>query len=74
MPKGVTKTKLDAYIKQWWLTGEEICAHCGSSYAYEVELRCPDCDGPTCPHCMLSYSGRHVCPECAAPDSPGGEP
>jgi len=75
MPKGASKAKLDVYIKQWWLTGEETCAHCGSGYAYELELRCPDCDGPTCPHCMLIYSGGHVCPECASPESDefGGE-
>jgi len=50
----------------WWLSsGEEQCSHCGQIYAYEVELRCSDCDGAFCPHCRsLHISGRIVCPSC----------
>lgn len=49
----------------WWLGGEEHCPHCGQEYAYELEFRCPDCDGPCCAHCKKQHQdARHVCPEC----------
>ena len=36
----------------WWLAGgEETCPSCEQRYAYEVEVRCVDCDGPMCPVC-----------------------
>jgi len=36
----------------WWLSGDEECPHCHQLYAYEIEIRCPVCDGPSCPHCI----------------------
>jgi len=64
MPKGRTGTK--GRIVAWWLTGgEEECPHCGQLYAYEVQFRCPDCDGPCCPHCKRKLTDdRAVCPAC----------
>jgi hypothetical protein len=41
----------------WYLSdGDEECPHCGQWYAYELEIRCPDCDSPSCPQCQ--------CPTC----------
>lgn len=41
----------------WYLSdGDEECPHCGQWYAYELEVRCSDCDSPSCPHCK--------CPTC----------
>ena len=40
----------------WWLGGHEECPHCHQLYAYEIEVRCPECDEPGCPHCVT----RHV--------------
>jgi len=49
----------------WWLGGDEECAHCGQVYVLEVEFRCPECDGPSCPHCRMTHAeGHFVCPEC----------
>ena len=39
----------------WWLEGEEECPHCHLLYAYEIEVRCPECDGPSCPHCVSHH-------------------
>lgn len=65
MPKRVTRTKTSA--PPWWLGGEEECVHCGQLYVYEVEFRCPDCDGPGCPQCKgMHTEGRFVCAGCAA--------
>ena len=57
----------------WWLgEGEEECAHCGGSYFVQVEFRCTDCDGPTCPHCkVLHAEGHFTCPDCVA-EKPNG--
>lgn len=60
------KSKPRSRLAAWWLSsGEEECPHCGQVYAYEIEFRCPDCDGPSCPHCKQRHSaGRFVCPGC----------
>lgn len=64
MPKVAKKSATRAVA--WWLGGEENCPHCGQIYAYELEYRCPDCDGPCCAHCKKQHQedARHVCPEC----------
>jgi hypothetical protein len=64
MPK--RKAILKSRVVAWWLSGgEEECAHCGRLYALEMEFRCPDCDGPSCPHCKKQHAeDRDVCPEC----------
>ena len=63
MAKG--KAKVQARVVSWWLSGEEQCLHCGQLYAYEIEFRCPECDGPSCPHCRKLHSaGHHVCVAC----------
>jgi hypothetical protein len=66
MPKGRSKAKSTTRTLPWWVSGgEEECPHCGQPYAREVEFRCPDCDGPCCPHCKKRHvEDRHVCPEC----------
>ena len=50
----------------WWLgEGEEVCPHCGQRYAYEVEIRCTQCDSPACPHCARSAAdGSVACVAC----------
>ena len=73
MPK--LEKKSAPRVMAWWLGGEEYCPHCGQVYAYELEFRCPDCDGPCCAHCKKQHEdvrhgdarhgdARHVCPEC----------
>lgn len=61
------KTKAKTTAMPWWLgDGDEECPHCGRTYVYEIEFRCPDCDGPGCPHCKHPHAkGHHVCPACA---------
>lgn len=50
----------------WWLGGEEECPHCHQLYAYEVEVRCPECDGPSCPHCVMQHVEHGiVCVACS---------
>jgi hypothetical protein len=56
----------------WWAEGgSERCPFCLQSYAYEVEVRCADCDRPSCPHCAVVERHTAVvrrcpdCPECA---------
>lgn len=51
----------------WWLQGEEECPHCHQLYAYELEIRCPECDEPSCPHCIcvICIEGRVVTEEAA---------
>jgi hypothetical protein len=53
-------------IKTWWLRdGDEECPHCGRMYFYEMEFRCPECDGPGCPHCTAIHTQGHVvCVNC----------
>lgn len=55
----------------WWLAdGDEECPHCGGLYLYELEVRCNECDGPTCPHCHVTHSeGYLICPDCHADSS-----
>lgn len=49
----------------WWLAGgEEECPHCGQLYAYELEVRCAECDGPMCPHCAVRSTSIYSCPDC----------
>ena len=64
MPKA--KAKAQTTVAAWWLSdGDEECPHCGQLYIYELEFRCPDCDGPCCAHCKkLHADNRHLCPEC----------
>jgi hypothetical protein len=41
----------------WWAAGgSERCPRCLQLYAYEVEYRCVDCDGPLCPFCAVTAS------------------
>jgi hypothetical protein len=53
----------------WWAAGgSERCPRCHQLYAYELEYRCVDCDGPLCPLCgvaTLTVEVREVrCGEC----------
>ena len=50
-----SKSHTKSSIPPWWLEGEEECPHCHLFYAYEVEVRCPECDGPSCPHCVSHH-------------------
>ena len=53
----------------WWLSdGDEECAACGHAYAYEVEVRCIDCDAAMCPVCVAWVTRQSFCPGCI----PGG--
>jgi hypothetical protein len=55
----------------WWLDeGGESCPRCLQTYAYEVEVRCVECDGPLCPHCAVRVTELVVrCPDCPAGDA-----
>lgn len=74
MPKARAKSHNRAHtggktagkIVPWYLSGrDEECPHCGEWYAYELEFRCPECDGPSCPHCKSKHAeDRVVCPSC----------
>jgi hypothetical protein len=66
MPKARSKIKTAKKAVPWYLSGgDEQCAHCGQSYTYELEFRCPDCDGPSCPHCKSKHEDeRFVCAAC----------
>ena len=44
----------------WWLGGEEECPHCHQLYVYELEIRCPECDEPSCPHCVKQHVERGI--------------
>lgn len=58
---------VDGKHDPWWLAGgEEECPRCMASYAYEVEVRCVECDGPMCPVCAVWSRERLevFCPEC----------
>ncbi len=65
MPKTAAGTA--SVITSWWLAdGDEECPHCGRLYVLEVEYRCPECDGPGCPHCKVVHAEGHmVCLDCA---------
>ena len=50
----------------WWLAGgDETCPSCERRYAYEIEVRCIDCDGPMCPVCAAWVERRSYCKGCA---------
>lgn len=68
MPKARSQSKTVRKVVRWYLIGgDEVCSHCGQLYAYELEFRCPDCDGPSCPQCKSKHSDeRFVCPGCVA--------
>lgn len=53
-------------IQPWWLTDTtEICPACSQAYAYHTEIRCFDCDGPSCPICVQTTTTIELtCPEC----------
>jgi hypothetical protein len=58
----------------WWLAGDEQCPHCQQLYAYELEIRCVECDEPGCPHCMQQQLERGiVCVVCSAGCEAAGE-
>jgi hypothetical protein len=50
----------------WWLVHTtETCSTCSQSYAYHTEIRCLECDAPTCPICVQVTSKRELwCNEC----------
>ena len=56
----------------WWAGGgSERCPVCLQLYAYEVQVRCTDCDGPLCPQCAVEVRLEMVarrCPECCHDD------
>jgi hypothetical protein len=54
----MSKTKLPS--TPWWLEGEEQCPHCHQLYAYELEIRCTECDEPSCPHCVKQHAERGI--------------
>jgi hypothetical protein len=55
MPKAKATSQRAGQAVPWYLSeGDEECPHCGQWYAYELEIRCPDCDAPSCPHCKCS--------------------
>jgi hypothetical protein len=63
MSKRATPAKQSA---SWWLGGEEQCPHCHQLYAYEIEVRCPVCDEPGCPHCVKQHVERGIlCISCS---------
>jgi hypothetical protein len=51
---------------RWWLTGEEQCEACEQHYAYDVEVRCVDCDAALCPLCAQWQAREGRCADCAA--------
>jgi hypothetical protein len=62
MPKQTSPAKQSM---PWWLEGEEECPQCHQLYAYELEIRCIECDEPSCPHCMKHHVERGiVCVAC----------
>jgi hypothetical protein len=63
MPKARPTSKTTTL--PWYLSaGDQECPHCGLLYAYELEFRCPDCDGPGCPHCRVKHTEYFVCIGC----------
>lgn len=55
-----------AKAKPWWLTADdEECPGCFQGYAYELEVRCIDCDSPLCPTCVVRRGKAVLCRECA---------
>ena len=55
MPKESAKAQTVNSVVAWYLSdGDEECPHCGQWYAYELEVRCVDCDAPSCPNCKCA--------------------
>jgi len=53
-------------LDRWWLAGgEEECAGCQATYAYEVEVRCVHCDEAMCPVCAVWVRRKSYCVGCA---------
>ena len=49
------KARTAQKVVPWYLSGgDEECPHCGQWYAYELEVRCVDCDAPSCPNCKCA--------------------
>ena len=69
MAKSRSNTPAATARVAWWLgAGDEECPHCGHLYIYELEFRCPECDGPGCSHCAQVHAeGHKVCPGCVEP-------
>jgi hypothetical protein len=52
--------------KPWWLTADdEECPDCSQGYAYELVVRCVDCDAPMCPGCVIRRGKLMLCRACA---------
>ena len=72
MPRRATRKPLEVGTRPvaalpWWLTGaDEECPACGQAYAYEIEVRCVDCDAPLCPVCVTWVERRGFCAGCHA--------
>lgn len=49
----------------WEDDAGETCPFCHQGYAYELEVRCVDCDRPMCPLCAVRLRRRRLtCPQC----------
>ncbi len=62
---------------RWWIGGRQECTFCGGRYAYQMEIRCVDCDRPICPVCAVwvyTESRSHYCPECSPAGGSGAGP
>jgi hypothetical protein len=62
----------------WWApdafhSEAEECSFCFGVYAYELEVRCVDCDRPMCPVCAVSVRRTevHVCLDCDCEEEGG---
>ena len=62
----------------WWAprgSGAEAerCSFCLGVYAYELEVRCVDCDRPMCPVCAVEVRRTEVqvCLDCGAEEPAG---
>jgi hypothetical protein len=68
MPKRVKPGSSNAApakaARPWWLIAEETCPQCEQGYAYEMEIRCAECDEAMCPLCAAREGERTVCPHC----------
>jgi hypothetical protein len=43
---------------------QEQCPDCLQLYAYELEIRCFDCDSPLCPFCVFRIDVDWFCLGC----------
>lgn len=59
---------MDTTVDTRWYVfeGTEECPLCLARYAVEVEVRCHECDGPACPHCVVRVTGHLEHVRCAA--------